>query len=228
MWSSGMIQEVKRKAGRPRNEELRARRQEEILEVATALFAQRGYSGTDLQMVADRLKVGKGTIYRYFPSKQVLFFAATDWGMRLLHERVELEAAKVEEPMERMVCGIRTYLLFFEEHPEFAELLIQERAEFKNRKKPTYFEHRDEGLKAWRVLARQLIDQRRLRDVPVDEILDVVSNLLYGTMFTNFFVGRSKPFEVQVQEILDVVCNGIFTDKERKTSQLTASMGNKA
>lgn len=223
-----MIQDVKRKAGRPRDEELRARRREEILAEATALFANRGYSGTDLQMVADRLKVGKGTIYRYFPSKQALFFAAADWGMRRLHERVALEVAKVEEPMEQMVCGIRTYLLFFEEHPEFAELLIQERAEFKNRKKPTYFEHRDEGLKAWRGLAEQLIRQGRLREVPVDEIMDVVTNLLYGTMFTNFFVGRSKPFEVQVQEILDVVYNGIVTDKERKASRLTALMGSRA
>jgi AcrR family transcriptional regulator len=64
-----MKAQVKRR-GRPRDETLVRRRREEILAAATRIFAQLGYRNTDVQIVADQLKVGKGTVYRYFPSKR--------------------------------------------------------------------------------------------------------------------------------------------------------------
>ncbi len=207
---------MKRKVGRPRDDGLWARRREEILEVAIRMFADRGFSQTDLQEVADTLGVGKGTIYRYFPSKRELFLAALDLGMHRMHDAIEAETKDISDPLERIAKGIYTYLSFFDAHPEIAELLIQERAEFKDRMKPLYFEHKEEWAKPWEELTQHLIAQGRMRDIPVDEISDVCSHLLYGTMFTNLFAGRKKSCEQQTREILDMVFNGVLTDKERK------------
>ena len=41
-------------------------RREEILDAATDLFAEHGFTETVTQTLADRLQVGKGTIYRHF------------------------------------------------------------------------------------------------------------------------------------------------------------------
>ena len=125
----------------------------------------------------------------------------------------------VEEPLERMRHGIHAYLTFFAEHPEFVELLIQERAQFKDRKKPTYFEHREANASRWRALYRSLIDQGRIRDIPVERISNVVSDLLYGTMFTNYFTGPRKSTDAQTQDILDIVFHGILSDSERQQHQ---------
>lgn len=43
-----------------------------ILNAALILFAERGYDGTTMPMIAERAQVGAGTIYRYFESKQIL------------------------------------------------------------------------------------------------------------------------------------------------------------
>ncbi|MFO7263893.1 MAG: TetR family transcriptional regulator [Bacillaceae bacterium G1] len=43
-----------------------------ILNAALILFAERGYDGTTVPMIAEKAKVGAGTIYRYFESKQIL------------------------------------------------------------------------------------------------------------------------------------------------------------
>ena len=51
--------------------------------------------------------------------------------------------------------------------------------------------------------------------MPVERITDVLSDLVYGTMFTNYFTGNQKPFEAQAKDILDVVFHGILSDKER-------------
>ena len=115
------------------------RRQEEILEKAVELFARHGYSATDTQRLADELQVGKGTLYRYFPSKESLFLAAVDFCMRKLHEQVAAFVAEVADPMDRIREGIRAYLAFFVEHPEFVELMIQERALFKDQQPVNVF-----------------------------------------------------------------------------------------
>lgn len=47
-------------------------KQEDIYEAAMNLFAERGYDGTTIPMIADRAGVGAGTIYRYFENKQSL------------------------------------------------------------------------------------------------------------------------------------------------------------
>jgi len=205
-----------RRPGRPVSEEIRTRRQEEILDAAAKLFADRGYSETNVQELADILQVGKGTIYRYFPTKQELFLAAVDRLMRRLSEAVEQRVHSIADPIDQIAGAVKTYLTFAAEHPEFAELLIQERAQFKDRKKPTYFVYRDAHSERQREHARAVIAEGRVRDVPVDRIGDVIGDLLYGTMFTNYFTGRNRSPEEQAEDLLDIALFGILSESERK------------
>ncbi len=48
----------------------------EIIAAAMRLWAERGFSATRLEDVAAGANIAKGTIYRYFPSKEALFEAA--------------------------------------------------------------------------------------------------------------------------------------------------------
>ncbi|HPP01246.1 MAG TPA: TetR/AcrR family transcriptional regulator [bacterium] len=108
-----MVTVSARKTGRPKNELLTARRREEILHAAAHIFAERGYPNTDLQAVADTLQIGKGTIYRYFPSKRDLFLAAVYQGMHQLQELIDTTLSGIEDPFEKIVVGLRTYLAYF-------------------------------------------------------------------------------------------------------------------
>jgi AcrR family transcriptional regulator len=194
----------------------RANREQQILDAAAKLFAERGYSETDTQLLAEKLHVGKGTLYRYFPSKRQLFLAAADRVMQRLRQAIDGSMEGIDDPLDRVAAAIRACLAFFDKHPEFVELLIQERAQFKDRKKPTYFEHREAHVERWRNFYRSLIADGRIRDVPVDRITDVLSDLIYGNMFTNYFAGQRKPFEEQAQDIIDIVYYGILSEQERE------------
>ena len=191
-------------------------RKEDILVQATELFAEHGFADANTQDLADRLKVGKGTIFRHFPTKRELFLAAADRVMVKMQEQILAQIAGIEDGLDQVARGIRAFLSFFADHPEYVELLIQERAYFKDRKRPTYFEHREVNVQRWRKLYSRLIAEGRVRDIPVESITDVVGNLIYGTMFTNFFAGQKKPVEQQAQDILDVIFQGILTDRERE------------
>src|SRR4249919_2805495 len=114
-----MPKEAEKKAKRPAGEALWESRKEEILTEAARLFAERGYSETDTQLLAETIGVGKGTVYRYFPSKRELFLAAADRVMRMMRERVDTSLEGIDEPLERIKTGIRCFLAFFAEYPEF-------------------------------------------------------------------------------------------------------------
>jgi hypothetical protein len=113
------------------------------------------------------------------------------------------------------VATFSTYLAFFAERPEYVELLVQERAQFKDRKKPTYFELQNNNVVRWRTLFGSLIAAGRVRQMPVERITDIINNLVYVTMFTNYFSGRLTPSEQQARDILDVVYFGILSESER-------------
>lgn len=56
-----------------RTEEDRAARRQAILDAALDEFSERGFAAARLEDVAARARVAKGTVYLYFPSKNVLF-----------------------------------------------------------------------------------------------------------------------------------------------------------
>ena len=201
-----------------------SRRREQIVEKAVRLFAEHGYDGTDTQLLADQLKVGKGTLYRYFSSKEELFLAATDYVMRKLSEHVLSYVEETCDPFDQIERGVRAYLVFFADHPEFVELLIQERALFKDRRQPTYFQHRARNAQRWRDLYRSLIAAGQVRAMSAERISDVVSRLLYGTMFTNYFSHQQPDVEQQTIEILDVILFGILSDSERQRRRTAADL----
>src|SRR2546428_2237340 len=87
--------------GRPPTPGLRER----ILRAAALIFARRDYHEVQMDDVAEACGVGKGTLYRYFPSKHALYFAVMFEGIERL--RAELEAAvATSEPAARKIRGI--------------------------------------------------------------------------------------------------------------------------
>ena len=204
-----------RLVGRPPDAELQERRRAEILDTATAVFAENGFAAADVQEIANKTGVGKGTVYRYFPSKEELFLAAVDHGMRNLKLAVDAAAASAKQPLDRIAEGVLAYLTFFDERPEIVELLVQERANFRDRQRPTYFVHREANMRPWQDLYGELIRSGTFREVPVDRIADVISDLLYGMMFTNYFAGRKASPASQCKDALDILFHGLLADSKR-------------
>ncbi|HZZ27545.1 MAG TPA: TetR/AcrR family transcriptional regulator [Pirellulales bacterium] len=215
---------VKISLKRPQDDPQCAARREEILTQAARLFAERGYDKTDTTLLAETVGVGKGTVYRHFPSKRELFLAAADRVMRMLCERIDARMAQIEDPLEQLINGVREFLSFFAEHPGFVELLIQERALFRDRKRPTFIEHREMNAERWQAFYRDLMAQHRVRDIPAERITDVLGSLLYGTIFMNYFSGRPIAVDVEADNIIDIVFRGILTPQELKRRGMCAEL----
>lgn len=79
----------------------------EIAKTALYLFAQKGYSATSVEEIADAAGIGKGTVYDYFPSKEEIFVhAVNDWIMELFNRMVET-TRNIDDPEKRLKIFIK-------------------------------------------------------------------------------------------------------------------------
>jgi AcrR family transcriptional regulator len=216
----------KRLPGRPPDEALQQRRREAILKQAAQLFAKHGFADTDVQWIADALSISKGTIYRYFPSKEKLFLAAVQRGVNRMRQHINAARQGASDNIDKIRAAVTAYLQFFQKNPELVELFIQERAVFKGRRPSVYFLDRASRRGPAREHLAGLLAEGRIRSMPLERIIDVLGDVLYGTMFTNHFAGRRKPFIAQAQDVLDVVFNGILSAEERSREAASFSGNN--
>lgn len=193
-----------------------SRRCDEIMRHAIAHFAANGYPNADLDALAADIGCAKGTLYRYYKSKRDLFAAAVDLIIRDLIDYTE--PVNIEDPIEQMRFSIKAFLCYFAKNPNYIELLIQERAEFRDREEPTYAKYRKSVHDRWRPHVKRLIEAGVLRSVPAERVLDVTGDTLYGTIFVNYFAGRRKTLEQQAADVLDVLMKGLLADGGDKRS----------
>jgi AcrR family transcriptional regulator len=87
-------------------------RERQLLELAEALFAERGYAGASMDELARRAGVTKPVVYELFGSKEGLFGACVDRSIERLAAEIA-EAVRAEtEPEARLRAGGLAFLRF--------------------------------------------------------------------------------------------------------------------
>jgi AcrR family transcriptional regulator len=198
----------KARPGRPRDRDLPARRRSQIIHHAIDEFARNGFRGADLDVIAANAGCSKGTLYNYFSSKGDLFSASVDHVMFSMVEAVD--DTDEGDPLERLEQLVRGFLRHFSTYPQYVELLVQERSDFRDRAEPTYYQYRLVSRKRWQKRFATLIEQKRMRPMPADRAINVMSDLLYGTIFMNYFRHRQINPDEQADELLDVLFHGLL------------------
>jgi AcrR family transcriptional regulator len=66
-------------------------RRQQILELATELFAKQGYQGTTTRQIAQEVHVNEAIIFRHFPTKEELYWAVIENQIQARGGRARLE-----------------------------------------------------------------------------------------------------------------------------------------
>lgn len=78
-------------------------KRKEILKAAAQLFAAKGFHRTQMDQVAQQAGIGKGTIYRYFPGKEDLYFSILDQAVSDLQECLMRDFRESVRPQHKLV-----------------------------------------------------------------------------------------------------------------------------
>lgn len=108
-----------------RREHERARRKQDILQAARAVFAEDGFSRATVDAVAQRAEVGKGTIYLYFETKEAILAELVLQALAELGGRLQAasDRCSVLHPDHRLRAMADAYLTFAQDAPDYFRLL---------------------------------------------------------------------------------------------------------
>src|SRR5437870_9639460 len=109
----------RRRRGRAPTAGLRDR----IRRAAEAIFARHDYHEVQMDDVVEACGVGKGTLYRYFPSKQQLYFAVMFDGIQRLRGELEAAVGTQEPPAQKVRRIVHRTLAFFWDRRFFFSLI---------------------------------------------------------------------------------------------------------
>lgn len=103
----------------PTRGEKKALQRKHILEAAREVFFRDGFVHANLDEVAQRAGVAKGTLYRYFENKGELYVAVLSHNGALFEQRMRDAAASAEGAAEKIRRLGRFYYEHWTAHPEY-------------------------------------------------------------------------------------------------------------
>jgi AcrR family transcriptional regulator len=102
----------------------------EILSAAEKVFAAKGFFSTTMSEIAEAAEFGTGTLYKYFKSKEELYFTLIDEQVEELHRLVKAELSQKTSAMERIKKVLGLQFEFIEKNRNFFRIYISERSRF--------------------------------------------------------------------------------------------------
>jgi len=103
---------------------------EEILSAAEKVFAAKGFFPTTMSDIARRAEFGTGTLYKYFKSKEDLYFTLIDEKAEEINRLVKAELSQRGSAVETIKNVLRLQFEFIERNRDFFRIYISERSRF--------------------------------------------------------------------------------------------------
>ena len=100
--------------------------QESILDAAFTVFAERGFGGTSMSLIAERAGVGQPLVVYHFPSKEDLWVAAVESVLGKLLKRLSpsFDALQGLDPAIRLRLMFQDFTRYSAETPELFQVLL--------------------------------------------------------------------------------------------------------
>lgn len=187
-----------------------------ILEATARVLTERGYAGTNTNLVAERAGVSVGSVYQYFPNKDSLLTA--------LHER---HAVEMHTAMDAVLAGahpfglrgkltaiVHAWLAAHQVAPELHRVLEKEFPFFDA---PADQSPADQSI--WQRI-QQLLEDHREEIVPADRelatwmVLQTMESLIHAAVIPPGAPRPAKQVEQAIVEMLD----GYLSGQQKRTT----------
>lgn len=159
---------------------------EAILEATARVLAERGYAGTNTNLIAERAGVSVGSVYQYFPNKDSLITALHERHAAEIHAALEsvLAAAQPRGLRGHLAAIVHAWLAAHQVEPELHRVLEKEFPFFDA---PVQNSPADQGIYK---RIRQLLEDHRHEVAPCDldlatwVVLQTVESLIHAAVIT--------------------------------------------
>ncbi|MCW8129227.1 MAG: TetR/AcrR family transcriptional regulator [Planctomycetota bacterium] len=212
-----------RKCGRKPSPEKRIR----ILEAAVRLFTTKDYHEVLMDEVAEQAGVGKGTVYRYFPTKESLFLELVHLAVDRASEVIRAGISNPEPAIKRLRKAVAMTLEYFRLNEPFLAILYHDKV-FRCCKERRDIENKRAELRGFfaRLLAEGIAEGSVRADIEPALCSVVLMGSIRG-LLRNF--GSTRTSDQLAEQLLSIFIDGAAARPSsgerpamRPTSQISA------
>ena len=184
--------------------DVRRRIEEAVLEI----FSQRDFHEASLQMVARKARVGFGTIYNYYGSKEGLLFSCVESWTKLLDDRITDHLMAIKSPKDTFRKIFWVTLDFWERNPDIGRIIFLTLPRNQVLGKAGVFERRTERLMVKHIEYGQKKGVLNPKVPP-----QVLMSLIWGTIMRLFILwiyqGQKESLTRYTEEVFDMIWRGM-------------------
>jgi AcrR family transcriptional regulator len=97
-----------------------------VIEAAEATFAEHGVESSKMEQIAEAAGLSLGTVYTVFRGKAAIVDALHERRLRELLERATEVVRGLDDPLQKLLAGVRAYVEYFLAHPDYLRMYIAE------------------------------------------------------------------------------------------------------
>jgi AcrR family transcriptional regulator len=206
-----IVQLKKQTAGRAiqgMRESIKQNKREHILKAAIELFTKKGFEMTNVESIARKAKIAKGTFYNFFDKKEDVLLYFLDKEISKSGDEIERKLGSAKTIAEELGLVIPSYIKHIFPNKEFTKVLMKERVvkigTGKNKNELVLMQ-----------LVTELIDRAKQRnEIRQDIDSRCLAEMIFGfyTMYViywaNGFIKTKKQCVERINEVISLVING--------------------
>jgi len=184
-------------------------KQEVILARAIEAFAEDGFRDADVQVIAEKAGVGYGTVYRYFRTKEELFWSATYMVLERLGAHVRESISQCRGAIEALRAAGLAYAGFFEANPECLAVFVESRAEFHGRIPASHREFHEKMVQLFVEILERGVAGGEIRPLDPRSTVTSLGCVLYGAVMFGCYVEDQCRLSELAEQALGMLLGGI-------------------
>jgi len=193
---------------------------EEILLAAEKVFAAKGFFPTTMSDIAREAEFGTGTLYKYFKSKEELYFTLIDKKVEEINRLVRAELSQKTTAVERIKKVLGLQFEFFERNRDFFRIYISERNRFEWTVKDELGKSIHEKMVAYihslAEVMKQGIDGGGFRPLDPMDLAHALVGIVNSFIFEWIISHESYPLDSKLDTVLEIFFKGAERTERRK------------
>ncbi len=207
-------------------------KREMILEIAAPLFSANDFHEVNMELVAKKAEIAKGTIYNYFKSKEELYFAIIETRLNKLISELQKKIDQQVSVLEDLKGFILHVFMFMMKYQNFFLLFQRTRLKTQSRNHLEIEEKMSQLKRMLSNILREGIDCKVFREVDPCLTSDIILGIIYSAVQRN--IGNNFHDELIESErnyLFDFIKDGILEPDtaekklKNKTILLTRTLG---
>ena len=193
---------------------------EEILSAAEKVFAAKGFFPTTMSDIARRAEFGTGTLYKYFKSKEELYFTLIDEKVEEINRLVKIELSQRNSAVERVKKVLRLQFEFIERNRDFFRIYISERSRFEWTVKDDLGKGLHEKMVSYidilSEVIRQGIKKGEFRSMDPRDLAHAFVGIVNSFVFEWLISREPYPLISKLDSVLEIFLSGVQQTERRR------------